>query len=62
MLRRTDMKPVKYRSSLGEEKTYEDWYVWAVNFYNEINPDQKIAPMPSDWWVRLVRVFELEKV
>lgn len=56
------MLKTRYRSKINEIKTYDDWYLWAVNFYNEINPDQSIAPMPDDWWPRLVKVLGLEKV
>lgn len=54
---------IKYKNPHTNEcKSYEDWYLWTVNFFIDIDPLQEFVSMPSDWWIRLVRRLNLEKV
>ena len=51
-----------YKSKFGEIRTYDDWYLWVVEFYMEMEPQTTLKDIPKDWWPKLVRILELEKV
>jgi hypothetical protein len=51
-----------FKARDGRARSYEDWWLEAYNFYNDIDPSGKIVKMPHDWWRRWVVVLGIEKM
>lgn len=50
-----------YVSLRGEAKSYEQWKVWAISFYDGLE-DKQHSVLPDNWFDRLSKVLKLEEV
>lgn len=47
----------RYISAIGEERTYDQWKEWAVEFYRIC----EIKDLPHDWFERVTKILKLSK-
>ncbi len=53
---------IVFTSKMGESRTFSEWALEAIKFYDGLNTDEDYpVVMPTDWWERWMRILNLEE-
>lgn len=55
------MENKMFVSKTGEKKSYNDWKIWAIDFYQSLQ-EKGYTELPDNWFERATKVLKLEEV